>query len=1105
MLGDIDLNKKFKEPVLHVAKLDGVPIGKVKHYYNLSFKPKLGTLSELSFDVPYDVERNNELIRNPIIDKLKEDYRLKFNLGEDTEYFIIKSISDSMDDTTDTRTIEAVHLGYECTNKLIRDYEVVSKNATAVLNDALLSTLWSVGYVDSSFDIKYRSFEVNEKSVLDFVYEVAETFGGVLKFHSSNRTIDLVKEESVGSYKGFQLSYGKYMRTLDKDSTTDEQVTRLKVYGNEGLSIQSVNPTGSSYIEDFSYYMYPYQEDENGNVIQSSDYISDGLVKAILNYNELLETKSSLFSSYLDELELLNSEYSTLEDEMFSLEMDLIIIEDSLDVAKANDEDTTDLESQKAAKQTEISNKQDELDSKDAEISGVEAEISILRDEISVENNFTPEQIQERNKIIKEKTWEDSNYTDPQDLYDEAVLRMKEMKKPKTVFKIDIISFFHLIEEQRNWDKVNLGDTIRIYYEKFDVNIMAKIIEIDYDFENQEINLTIANTKDIESEEDKLVKMLYQSHSTSTKVDMTNYKIAQTERELGEVNEVINNTWDAAKRRISAGVNNSIDISGRGIIVSDPDYPEQQVIIQSGVIALTQDDGNTWKTAITPTHVVAERLAGKIIAGVNLTVENDSGKYTMDSNGFTIDGGSLFITGGLPKDQLDPEFADGLFEIDKDYSNGVRMDSTNGIVVTRSDGKVRTAMNATGGIKIQKDNLGTWEDKFYADTDGNLIAEELITRKISIRDSNDNTIIDADTGTIDFSKFPNKIGVIDGENLELKGLTINNGLEDTLVIDDSGNISMSGNINMTGGSISWSGVNAPTASQVGARDDSWVPYYSQITGTKPPTNANNTEYELRYNNDIRGFYYNSSTGNLELSADYISAGTIDAGDINVINLNASNITAGTISGDRIDGGIINGATLKVSDGALITDVGIAGMRVSGDTIYIQDGDIYIGDNDGSYNLGNETYMYNKTNFYDVIRILGDGVSNYSSNYGGFYMVDSSWVRIWNNKGLYTTGVIKGQIEDTSDRTVKKNLLTLEDKGISALPFIKDTPVYEYHMTHEEDNDRKHVGIMSDEAPDEIVSYHEDSPDGIKVYEMCAYLWKAVQELSQEVDYLKSTR
>jgi len=64
--------------------------------------------------------------------------------------------------------------------------------------------------------------------------------------------------------------------------------------------------------------------------------------------------------------------------------------------------------------------------------------------------------------------------------------------------------------------------------------------------------------------------------------------------------------------------------------------------------------------------------------------------------------------------------------------NGVVINTVDGLVVTRGDGKVKTTLNATGGIKIQQLVSGVWVDKFYADVDGKLYAIDMTAQNLTI-------------------------------------------------------------------------------------------------------------------------------------------------------------------------------------------------------------------------------------------------------------------------------------------------------------------------------------------------------------------------------------
>lgn len=98
------------------------------------------------------------------------------------------------------------------------------------------------------------------------------------------------------------------------------------------------------------------------------------------------------------------------------------------------------------------------------------------------------------------------------------------------------------------------------------------------------------------------------------------------------------------------------------------------------------------------------------------------------------------------------------------------------------------------------------------------------------------------------------------------------------------------------------------------------------------------------------------------------------------------------------------------------------------------------------------------------------------------------------------GTMQAIISNASDRRLKRNIQKIED---CFLDYVKKTPVYSYNMQGHDDDER-FIGLITDEAPQEIVipASDEDQYEGINLYAMTSFLWKAVQELSEQVDYLK---
>jgi len=692
---DIDLTKKPQKPQIFLCKPDisRTILSKLNESYNTEHSVKLGQINELTLNIPLYLDKDHKLEINKNINIIKNRYLLKIVLGTNVEYYIINKITDTVDDNIDYKTINAFSLAYELKDKLLRQYKVTSYNVTQVLRDILSNTIWGIGNIDVEFNTQYRSFDVNSQTVLDFIIQVAETFNAIIEWDTENRLINFVKSDNIGKDLGLKISYSKYLKTMSKELNSDEMVTRFKVFGANDMSIQTINPTGANYLEDFSYFLNPFSRNEDGSVLTHSDYMSDSLCNSILDYNLLLITKRGIYFNLLNQLNTFKENLTIKEKELTNLNDQLAIILDKIDSANANNQSTTQLIIDKTNKNIEIGTKQNEVNAINSTITSIQNQISELQDSLSIENNFTPQQIYERNQFIIEKEWTDTNYTNAQDLYNTAVKRFEDLKNPQTVISIDIVNFLEIIEEQHNWDKLNLGDTIYIKYDNFNIDVTAKIIEIQYNYEDGNINLTIANIKDYLNNEKKLLKMLYNSVSTSSEIDINRYKWGGIDDTNNSLNKVIDILQGNIKNEINLNVNETVDISKRGIRVHDINDPNKYIVLQHGVIALTQDGGNSWKTAMTPDKIVADVIMGKLLCGINLQIDasDEEGNkfFTVDQNGVNIT--NLILS------------------------------------LLRTDNKTKILMDANSGMKIQK-NTGTeltpvWEDVLYINNNGDLVTK----------------------------------------------------------------------------------------------------------------------------------------------------------------------------------------------------------------------------------------------------------------------------------------------------------------------------------------------------------------------------------------------
>ena len=113
MFLDIDLSLTPQRPKLYLCKPNKTIIASLKEHYDANLKISLTTLSELTFNLPYQIEKDHEQQYNTHCEMLKNRYLIKLILGEYTSYFVIDNPSPNADDSTDFLQVNCYSLEYE--------------------------------------------------------------------------------------------------------------------------------------------------------------------------------------------------------------------------------------------------------------------------------------------------------------------------------------------------------------------------------------------------------------------------------------------------------------------------------------------------------------------------------------------------------------------------------------------------------------------------------------------------------------------------------------------------------------------------------------------------------------------------------------------------------------------------------------------------------------------------------------------------------------------------------------------------------------------------------------------------------------------------------
>ena len=229
---------------------------------------------------------------------------------------------------------------------------------------------------------------------------------------------------------------------------------------------------------------------------------------------------------------------------------------------------------------------------------------------------------------------------------------------------------------------------------------------------------------------------------------------------------------------------------------------------------------------------------------------------------------------------------------------------------------------------------------------------------------------------------------------------------------------------------------------------------------------------------------NNDSSQAQINADKIS---LEGKEINLtsddINIKSNNFNVdknGTMTCNNAN--INNGIIKTIAENNDIVTIG--GMQ----GIIIQDGDVLpFGIEQYSILDGNGMFIYNNDNSfpkasYDTNEMFFQPYPNYLS------------IKMDGNTGNITCV----SLTQTSEEDKKKNFEKLQN----ALDIINNIDIYKYNYKHEQDNSKKHIGLVigkNYKYSKEVTSENNDSVD---IYSFVSVCCKAIQELQQEIEELR---
>jgi hypothetical protein len=123
--------------------------------------------------------------------------------------------------------------------------------------------------------------------------------------------------------------------------------------------------------------------------------------------------------------------------------------------------------------------------------------------------------------------------------------------------------------------------------------------------------------------------------------------------------------------------------------------------------------------------------------------------------------------------------------------------------------------------------------------------------------------------------------------------------------------------------------------------------------------------------------------------------------------------------------------------------------------------------------------------------LGTGLGKYLGGPSGF----SKWLPAIGGAAVQALPAIMSMF---SSREYKKDIEQIDEQSLALLEKLRDAPVYTYRYKGEADNSKKHIGIVTEEAPSEILTADGKQLDLVSYF---GVLTAAVKALADKIDRL----
>ncbi len=371
---EFDLFGRPEKPELMLQTLSGEAIGLLPNVSNIKLNVKFSEPSEITFDIKKPAGDTENALYEAVT-----GYKLIYT--KQYGIYVILNPDTTSDGISEVKSVKGYSLKKVLDTKKIfieegtfNFWNPVDSGNTIMGRILEIATGWSVGYIHPNLIGKYRTFDSYDDYLMSYVYKtLPEKFRCVFVFDSYNKTISVYDADEDRATIPVYLDFDNLIQEVKVEEMTDEMVTALSPYGADDLDIRTINPIGTNWVYDLSYFI------ANGDINATLAAKWEAWQRSILTnqpyYNGLIALRASATAQLFTLQAALTDLNGELDD--YYTQQSVTIQQQALETSDAG------IASQQALLNTINAN----IAAKKIEISKKEAEITVVENSLDSSNS----------------------------------------------------------------------------------------------------------------------------------------------------------------------------------------------------------------------------------------------------------------------------------------------------------------------------------------------------------------------------------------------------------------------------------------------------------------------------------------------------------------------------------------------------------------------------------------------------------------------------------------------------------------------------------------------------------------------------------------------